>query len=84
MTQSPEFRGRIYGDITETIGATPLVRLQRLPGEGVAQLAVALLLALTLTNLAKGLDCQLGREFGFRPWNERARPSRRRSPPRWR
>ena len=31
MTQSPEFRGRIYGDITETIGATPLVRLNRLP-----------------------------------------------------
>jgi hypothetical protein len=27
MTQlsSPEFRGRIYGDITETMGATPLV-----------------------------------------------------------
>jgi cysteine synthase A len=31
MTQSTEFRGRIYGDITETIGATPLVRLNRLP-----------------------------------------------------
>jgi cysteine synthase len=33
MTQpapSAEFRGRIYGDITETIGATPLVRLSRL------------------------------------------------------
>jgi cysteine synthase A len=29
MTQSPEFRGRIYGDITETMGATPLVRLNR-------------------------------------------------------
>jgi len=30
MTQpapSAEFRGRIYGDITETMGATPLVRL---------------------------------------------------------
>jgi cysteine synthase A len=26
-----EFRGRIYADITETIGATPLVRLNRLP-----------------------------------------------------
>ena len=26
-----EFRGRIYGDITETMGATPLVRLNRLP-----------------------------------------------------
>src|SRR6266446_3092254 len=35
MTQpsSPEFRGRIYGDITETIGATPLVRLNRLPAK---------------------------------------------------
>jgi cysteine synthase A len=31
MTQAPEFRGRIYGDITETMGATPLVRLNRLP-----------------------------------------------------
>ena len=31
MTRSPEFRGRIYGDITETMGATPLVRLNRLP-----------------------------------------------------
>jgi cysteine synthase A len=34
MTQhapTPEFRGRIYDDITETIGATPLVRLNRLP-----------------------------------------------------
>src|SRR5205809_4004752 len=33
MTQpapSAEFRGRIYGDITETMGATPLVRLNRL------------------------------------------------------
>ena len=34
MTQpapSAEFRGRIYGDITETMGATPLVRLNHLP-----------------------------------------------------
>jgi cysteine synthase A len=31
MTQAPQFRGRIYGDITETVGATPLVRLNRLP-----------------------------------------------------
>ena len=31
MTHAPEFRGRIYGDITETMGATPLVRLNRLP-----------------------------------------------------
>jgi cysteine synthase A len=36
MTQTPQssqFRGRIYGDITETMGATPLVRLNRLPKE---------------------------------------------------
>ena len=31
MTQAPEFRGRIYNDIGETMGATPLVRLNRLP-----------------------------------------------------
>jgi cysteine synthase A len=32
-----EFRGRIYADITETMGATPLVRLNRLPQrDGVA------------------------------------------------
>jgi cysteine synthase A len=34
MTQqapTPEFRGRVYNDITETMGATPLVRLNRLP-----------------------------------------------------
>ena len=30
-TTSTEFRGRIYDNITETIGATPLVRLNRLP-----------------------------------------------------
>jgi hypothetical protein len=30
-TTQAEFRGRIYGDITETMGATPLVRLNRLP-----------------------------------------------------
>ena len=31
MTEAPEFRGRIYKDITETVGATPLVRLNRIP-----------------------------------------------------
>jgi cysteine synthase A len=31
MTQFAEFRGRIYNDISETMGATPLVRLNRLP-----------------------------------------------------
>ena len=29
----PEFRGRIYDNIIETMGATPLVRLNRLPGD---------------------------------------------------
>ncbi len=29
MAASPAFRGRIYDDITQTIGATPLVRLRR-------------------------------------------------------
>ncbi len=44
MTHAPEFRGRIYNDITETMGATPLVKLNRLPqkagakGEVVAKL----------------------------------------------
>jgi cysteine synthase A len=39
MTKAPEtksaseFRGRIYGNITETTGATPLVRLNRLPAK---------------------------------------------------
>ncbi len=37
MTQSPEFRGRIYNDITETMGATPLVKLNRLPGRAGAK-----------------------------------------------
>jgi cysteine synthase A len=32
-TRSPEFRGRIYDSITETIGATPLIRLPRLRAE---------------------------------------------------
>lgn len=30
-TSSASFRGRIYGNTTETMGATPLVRLNRLP-----------------------------------------------------
>jgi cysteine synthase A len=32
-TASPSFRGRIYDDITQTIGATPLVRLRRVVGD---------------------------------------------------
>jgi len=38
--QSPQFLGRIYGDITETMGATPLVRLNRLPKEAGAKAEV--------------------------------------------
>jgi cysteine synthase len=37
MTQSPEFRGRVYNDITETIGATPLVRLNKVPKDAGAK-----------------------------------------------
>src|SRR5947209_10184640 len=29
----PAFRGRIYDDITQTIGATPLIRLRRVVGD---------------------------------------------------
>ncbi|SKA06577.1 cysteine synthase A [Enhydrobacter aerosaccus] len=36
-TSTSPFRGRIYGDITETMGATPLVRLNRLPKEAGAR-----------------------------------------------
>ncbi|HYD32011.1 MAG TPA: cysteine synthase A [Azospirillaceae bacterium] len=31
--EAPEFRGKIYDSIIDTIGATPLVRLKRLPAE---------------------------------------------------
>jgi len=36
MSQEPAFRGRIYDDITQTIGATPLVRLRRVVGDAKA------------------------------------------------
>ncbi len=36
MTQAASFRGRIYDDITQTIGATPLVRLRRVVGKAEA------------------------------------------------
>src|SRR5215472_11976789 len=32
MTQAANFRGRIYDDITQAIGATPLIRLRRVVG----------------------------------------------------
>jgi cysteine synthase A len=33
MSTTPPFRGRIYDDITQTIGATPLIRLRRVIGD---------------------------------------------------
>jgi cysteine synthase A len=33
MTQAASFRGRIYDDITQCIGATPLIRLRRVVGD---------------------------------------------------
>ncbi len=32
MTQAASFRGRIYDDITQAVGATPLIRLRRVVG----------------------------------------------------
>ena len=40
MTQ-PTFRGRIYDDITQCIGATPLVRLRRVVGKDCKATVVA-------------------------------------------
>src|SRR5947209_5654896 len=36
MATAPAFRGRIYDDITQTIGATPLIRLRRVVGDAKA------------------------------------------------
>jgi cysteine synthase A len=36
MTQAAAFRGRIYDDITQTVGATPLIRLRRVVGDAKA------------------------------------------------
>src|SRR5437764_2161113 len=36
MTQAARSRGRIYDDITQTIGMTPLVRLRRVTGDAKA------------------------------------------------
>ena len=33
MSQAHGFRGRIYDDITQTIGQTPLIRLRRVVGD---------------------------------------------------
>ena len=33
MTQAATFRGRMYDDITQAIGATPLIRLRRVVGD---------------------------------------------------
>jgi len=42
MSQQPSFRGRIYDDITQTIGATPLVRLRRVVGDAKATVVAKL------------------------------------------
>jgi cysteine synthase len=42
MSTPPNFRGRIYDDITQTVGCTPLVRLRRLPGDARATIAAKL------------------------------------------
>jgi cysteine synthase len=42
MSQEPTFRGRIYDDITQTIGATPLVRLRRVVGDAKATVVAKL------------------------------------------
>src|SRR5579862_7072406 len=36
MAETPTFRGRIYEDITQTIGNTPLIRLRRVVGDAKA------------------------------------------------
>src|SRR5579862_7279757 len=36
MSANPAFRGRIYDDITQTIGVTPLVRFRRVVGDAKA------------------------------------------------
>jgi cysteine synthase A len=36
MTQAAAFRGRVYDDITQAIGATPLIRLRRVVGDAKA------------------------------------------------
>ncbi len=42
MSQTSSFRGRIYDDITQTIGCTPLVRLRRVIGDAKATVAAKL------------------------------------------
>jgi len=42
MTQAATFRGRIYDDITQTIGNTPLVRLRRVVGDAKATVVAKL------------------------------------------
>src|SRR6184192_4504160 len=42
MSEVQPFRGRIYDDITQTIGHTPLVRLRRVVGDAKATVAAKL------------------------------------------
>jgi cysteine synthase A len=42
MTASPTYRGQIYDDITQTVGATPLIRLRRVVGDARATVVAKL------------------------------------------
>ena len=42
MIQRASFRGRVYDEITECIGATPLVRLRRVIGDAKATVVAKL------------------------------------------
>jgi cysteine synthase A len=42
MTQAATFRGRIYDDITQAVGGTPLIRLRRVVGDAPATLVAKL------------------------------------------
>jgi cysteine synthase A len=42
MTQAATFRGRMYDDITQAIGATPLIRLRRVVGDAKATVVAKL------------------------------------------
>src|SRR5262249_37147244 len=42
MTEAAQFRGRIYDDVTQCVGHTPLVRLRRVVGDAGATVAAKL------------------------------------------
>ena len=55
VTYTPA-RGRIYGSIAETIGATPLVRLDRLPKEQAEVIRLHTFASLRFTEIAQTLQ----------------------------